>query len=98
VPRLEANVDAGRKRARPIIMTTIAMVGGMLPLALALESGGEFRAPMAIAVIGGLLLSTALSLLFVPSVFSVLEGLKDRMRRLLQWMLGGDSLSSHRRH
>ncbi|HPD91263.1 MAG: efflux RND transporter permease subunit [Rhodobacter sp.] len=96
--RATAMIDAGHKRARPIVMTTIAMAAGMVPSALGTSSGGEFRAPMAIAVIGGLLLSTALSLLFVPSVFSVLEGLKDRMRRLLQWMLGGDSLSSHRRH
>ena len=51
-PRNDAIVDAGRKRARPIVMTTIAMCGGMLPSALALDSGGEFRAPMAIAVIG----------------------------------------------
>src|SRR6185437_4530299 len=49
-----AIIDAGRKRARPIVMTTIAMVGGMLPSALSVGSGGEFRAPMAIAVIGGL--------------------------------------------
>ena len=55
VPRYEAIVDAGRKRARPIVMTTIAMVGGMLPSALALGDGGEFRSPMAIAVIGGLI-------------------------------------------
>jgi len=71
--RLEAIVDAGRKRARPIVMTTIAMIGGMLPSAFGLGSGGEFRAPMAIAVIGGLLSSTLLSILFVPAVFSVMD-------------------------
>ncbi len=73
VPRLEAIVDAGRKRARPIVMTTIAMVGGMLPSALALDSGGEFRAPMAVAVIGGLISSTVLSLVFVPAVFVLMD-------------------------
>lgn len=73
VERNEAIIDAGRKRARPIIMTTIAMVGGMLPSALALESGGEFRAPMAVAVIGGLISSTVLSLLFVPAVFALMD-------------------------
>ena len=73
VERNEAIIDAGRKRARPIIMTTIAMVGGMLPSALALDSGGEFRAPMAIAVIGGLISSTVLSLLFVPAVFALMD-------------------------
>lgn len=73
VPRHTAIVDAGRKRARPIVMTTIAMVGGMLPSALAVGSGGEFRAPMAIAVIGGLISSTVLSLVFVPAVFALLD-------------------------
>jgi multidrug efflux pump subunit AcrB len=73
VPRHEAIVDAGRKRARPIVMTTIAMVGGMLPSALALDSGGEFRAPMAIAVIGGLISSTVLSLVFVPAAFILMD-------------------------
>ncbi|NIY72090.1 efflux RND transporter permease subunit [Marivivens donghaensis] len=88
--RSAAIIDAAHKRARPIIMTTIAMTAGMIPSAMAHSTGGEFRAPMAIAVIGGLLLSTALSLLFVPSLFSVMEGLKDRLRRLLLWGLGGD--------
>ncbi|KAB2920792.1 MAG: efflux RND transporter permease subunit [Hyphomicrobiaceae bacterium] len=73
VPRAEAIVDAGRKRARPIIMTTIAMIGGMLPSAFGVGSGGEFRAPMAIAVIGGLMSSTLLSLVFVPAVFAVMD-------------------------
>jgi multidrug efflux pump subunit AcrB len=73
VDRAQAVVDAGRKRARPIIMTTIAMCGGMLPSALALDSGGEFRAPMAIAVIGGLISSTLLTLVFVPAVFVLMD-------------------------
>ena len=73
--RTAAIVDAGRKRAQPIIMTTIAMVAGMVPSALALGTGGEFRSPMAIAVIGGLVLSTFLSLLFVPAFFVVMDGL-----------------------
>ncbi|MBV1695694.1 MAG: efflux RND transporter permease subunit, partial [Hyphomicrobiales bacterium] len=71
--RTEAIIDAGRKRARPIVMTTIAMVGGMLPSALNAGSGGEFRVPMAVAVIGGLLSSTMLSLVFVPAVFLVMD-------------------------
>ena len=72
-PRTEAIVDAGRKRARPIVMTTIAMVAGMLPADVGLDSGGEFRAPMSVAVIGGLLSSTLLSLVFVPAVFAVMD-------------------------
>jgi multidrug efflux pump subunit AcrB len=84
VPRRTAIVEAGRKRARPIVMTTIAMVGGMFPSALALGAGGEFRSPMAIAVIGGLLVSTLLSLLFVPAFFMVM----DDIGRVFLWMLG----------
>lgn len=88
VPRDEAIIDAGRKRARPIIMTTIAMVGGMLPSALALDSGGEFRAPMAIAVIGGLISSTVLSLLFVPAVFAVMDDVGSAIWRLFSRHVG----------
>mgnify|MGYP001063495573 CR=1 FL=1 len=73
--RKEAIIDAGRKRARPIVMTTIAMGAGMLPAALALGEGGEFRAPMAIAVMGGLFLSTILSLVFIPSVYTIMDDL-----------------------
>ena len=84
VPRTEAIVDAGRKRARPIIMTTIAMAAGMLPSSLALGDGGEFRAPMAIGVIGGLLVSTVLSLVFVPAVFTIM----DSCSRAVWWVFG----------
>jgi multidrug efflux pump subunit AcrB len=84
VPRRMAIIEAGRKRARPIIMTTIAMIGGMFPSALALGDGGEFRSPMAIAVIGGLLVSTLLSLLFVPAFFMVM----DDIGRVFHWLLG----------
>jgi len=82
VPRTDAIIDAGRKRARPIIMTTIAMCGGMLPSALALDSGGEFRSPMAIAVIGGLISSTVLSLVFVPAVFVLMDEIGHWLWRL----------------
>ena len=82
--RHDAIIDAGRKRARPIIMTTIAMVAGMVPTALGHGDGGEFRAPMAIAVIGGLIVSTLLSLVFVPSAYSVM----DDLTRLFVWMFG----------
>ncbi len=81
--RDEAIVDAGQKRARPIIMTTIAMVAGMMPSALSFGDGGEFRSPMAIAVIGGLVFSTILSLVFVPAVFAMM----DDFSRLL-WRYG----------
>ena len=83
-----AIVDAGRKRARPIVMTTIAMAAGMVPSALALGIGGEFRAPMAVAVIAGLIVSTLLSLVFVPAVFLLIEGLSRRLGRLLGRFVG----------
>ncbi len=73
--RFTAIKDAGHKRARPIVMTTIAMAAGMLPSAYGLGDGGEFRSPMAIAVIGGLMVSTVLSLVFVPSFYTVMDDL-----------------------
>jgi multidrug efflux pump subunit AcrB len=88
VDRTTAIVDAGRKRARPIIMTTIAMVAGMLPSALAFGAGGEFRAPMAIAVIGGLMSSTLLSLLFVPAVFALMDDIAGLAWRLFARFVG----------
>ncbi len=86
--RDDAIVDAGRKRARPIVMTTIAMCGGMLPAALAVGSGGEFRSPMAIAVIGGLISSTLLSLVFVPAVFALLDDAANWMWRVFERFVG----------
>jgi hydrophobic/amphiphilic exporter-1 (mainly G- bacteria), HAE1 family len=75
VDRTEAVIQAGRTRLRPILMTTSAMVFGMLPLALGLGSGGEMRAPMARAVIGGLITSTLLTLVVVPVVYTLLDDL-----------------------
>ncbi|MGZ3185102.1 MAG: efflux RND transporter permease subunit [Telluria sp.] len=74
--RFDALVDACHKRSRPIVMTTIAMGAGMLPLALGLSGDPSFRAPMAIAVIGGLITSTLLSLLVVPVVFTYVDDLE----------------------
>ena len=71
--REDAIIDAGMKRARPIVMTTIAMAAGMIPSALAFGAGGEFRSPMALAVIGGLIFSTVLSLIFVPAMFLMMD-------------------------
>ena len=84
----EAIIAAGRKRARPIVLTTIAMVAGMFPSALALGDGGEFRAPMAIAVIGGLVVSTLLSLVFVPAAFSSIDDLERLLGRTLRRVAG----------
>ena len=81
--RTEAIITAGRTRLRPIMMTTFAMIFGMLPLALALGAGAEMRAPMARAVIGGLITSTFLTLLVVPVMYSLLDDLGSWVRR--QW-------------
>jgi Cu/Ag efflux pump CusA len=64
------------------VMTTIAMIAGMIPSALAFGDGGEFRAPMAVAVIGGLLCSTVLSLVFVPAVFVLMDNISQFASRL----------------
>jgi len=74
--RREAILDACRKRAQPIVMTTVAMGAGMLPIALRIGADADFRAPMAIAVIGGLLTSTVLSLFYVPVVFTLVDDLR----------------------
>jgi HAE1 family hydrophobic/amphiphilic exporter-1 len=71
--RHTALVEAGRVRLRPIVMTTAAMIFGMLPIALALGQGGGFRAPMARAVIGGLITSTLLTLIVVPVAYTYLD-------------------------
>jgi hydrophobic/amphiphilic exporter-1 (mainly G- bacteria), HAE1 family len=78
--RLDALLSAARIRLRPIIMTTVAMIFGMLPLALGLGEGSETRAPMARAVIGGLLTSTLLTLVVVPVVYTLLEDLGVLLR------------------
>ena len=77
----EALVEAGGTRFRPIIMTTLAMIFGMLPLALNLHEGSGQNAPMAHAVIGGLISSTALTLLVVPVLLTYIDGFSRRMRR-----------------
>jgi len=79
----EALIEACRERARPIVMTTVAMMAGMLPTALTLGKGSEFRQPMAIAVIGGLITSTVLSLLLVPVVYEFIDDFERWIAPLL---------------
>ncbi len=76
IAQREAIMEACRERARPIIMTTVAMAAGMLPTALSIGKGSEFRQPMAIAVIGGLITSTILSLVMVPVVYEVIDDIE----------------------
>jgi multidrug efflux pump subunit AcrB len=95
VDKFTAIVDAGHKRAQPIVMTTVAMVAGMIPTALALSGDSSFRAPMGMVVIGGLILSTVLTLVIVPALFSLAVGLETWLgprlsRRLLTYRPGDD--------
>jgi len=90
-----AIIDAGIKRARPIVMTTIAMAAGMMPSALAFGAGGEFRSPMALAVIGGLVFSTVLSLVFVPAMFMMMDDLGSLIWRYGRLLLASQAESEH---
>jgi len=78
VDREEALMQAGRKRLRPILMTTFALIAGMLPVAIGVGEGGEFYRPMAVAIIGGTITSTLLTLLVVPSFYDSIEQARDR--------------------
>lgn len=99
VAKLDAIVDAGHKRAQPIVMTTVAMVAGMIPTALSLSGDAAWRAPMGITVIGGLLLSTLLTLLIVPASFSLAIDIEEWIgphlrKRLLTFKPGDDRPSA----
>jgi multidrug efflux pump subunit AcrB len=86
--RIAAVIEAGHKRARPIVMTSIAMSAGMLPSALGVGEGGSFRAPMAIAVIGGIIVSTVLSLVVVPSFYLIMDDLSRLISRFFRRFVG----------
>ncbi|HEX4695639.1 efflux RND transporter permease subunit [Sphingomonas sp.] len=96
VPSMEAIEDSGHKRAQPIVMTTVAMVAGMVPTALSLSGDASWRAPMGTVVIGGLILSTVLTLLIVPASFSLAIGIEAWLgpkltRRLLTYRPGDEN-------
>ncbi|QCB55550.1 efflux RND transporter permease subunit [Sphingopyxis sp. PAMC25046] len=96
IGKTAALMDAGRKRAQPIVMTTVAMVAGMIPTAISLSGDGAWRAPMGVVVIGGLILSTLLTLLIVPAGFSLADSIERRMgrffsRNLLTYKPGDDT-------
>jgi hydrophobic/amphiphilic exporter-1 (mainly G- bacteria), HAE1 family len=77
----EAILTAGTVRLRPVLMTTVSLIFGMLPVAIGLGAGGEWRSPMAITVIGGLITSTLLTLVVVPVAYNVLEGRHRRQKK-----------------
>ncbi|MFN3943420.1 MAG: efflux RND transporter permease subunit [Allosphingosinicella sp.] len=90
IAKFEAIVDAGRKRAQPIVMTTMAMSAGMVPTAVAWSGDGAWRAPMGIVVIGGLMLSTLLTLILVPGTFSLALSVENWLGpRLKRWLTNG---------
>jgi multidrug efflux pump subunit AcrB len=83
--------EAGHKRAQPIVMTTVAMVAGMLPTAISISGDNSWRAPMGITVIGGLIFSTVLTLLLVPSYFSIAISIETRIGKLFHRLVGADA-------
>ncbi len=85
--KFEAIMEAGHKRAQPIVMTTVAMVAGMIPTAVALSGDGAWRQPMGVVVIGGLIVSTLLTLLIVPAGFSLALGVEERLGPWLSYWL-----------
>ena len=87
----EAIYEAGHKRAQPIVMTTVAMVAGMLPIALSLSGDGSWRAPMGVTVIGGLIFSTMLTLLLVPAYFSLAIDIERWFGRIFHRLVGREA-------
>jgi HAE1 family hydrophobic/amphiphilic exporter-1 len=92
--RREALIEAGRVRLRPILMTTFALVAGMLPVALGFGEGADFRAPLGIAVIGGVVTSTLLTLLVIPTVYETLADGRDWLRSRLAPRPGASALGA----
>jgi HAE1 family hydrophobic/amphiphilic exporter-1 len=82
--RHDAIIEAGHVRLRPILMTTFALIAGMVPVAIGAGEGADFRAPMGRAIIGGVITSTLLTLLVIPTVYDILSGGRDRMMRLFR--------------
>ena len=82
-PRREAIIEAGRVRLRPIMMTTLALIAGMIPVALGRGEGADFRAPLGRAIIGGVITSTFLTLLVIPTIYEILD---DWRLKVASWM------------
>jgi len=90
IPALQAAVAAGYTRIRPVLMTALAMIIGMVPMALGFGEGGEQNAPLGRAVIGGLLFATVATLFFVPSVFAIFHGRRESKRARQEQAAGGE--------
>ncbi|CAA9522812.1 MAG: RND multidrug efflux transporter; Acriflavin resistance protein [uncultured Sphingomonas sp.] len=91
MPKDEAIVEAGHKRAQPIVMTTVAMVAGMIPIATSVEGDASWRAPMGVVVIGGPIFSTALTLVLVPAYYSLAISLETRIGRVFKRFIGNSA-------
>jgi HAE1 family hydrophobic/amphiphilic exporter-1 len=83
MPLREALIEAGAIRLRPIVMTTVALIAGMLPVAFGRGEGAQFRAPLGVAVIGGTITSTLLTLLVIPTVYEILDDTRGWFARKL---------------
>ena len=84
MPLREALIEAGRIRLRPIMMTTLALIAGMIPVALGRGEGADFRAPLGRAVIGGVITSTLLTLIVIPTVYEILDGFREKLISLVR--------------
>ena len=89
MPIREALIEAGRIRLRPILMTSFALIAGMLPVSIGLGEGADFNAPLGRAVIGGVITSTILTLLVIPTFYEIVDGFRNRMTRLASRVFGG---------
>jgi HAE1 family hydrophobic/amphiphilic exporter-1 len=89
LPLRDALIEAGRIRLRPILMTSFALIAGMLPVSIGLGEGADFNAPLGRAVIGGVITSTILSLLVIPTFYEIVDGFRNRMTRLAGRFIGG---------
>jgi HAE1 family hydrophobic/amphiphilic exporter-1 len=89
LPLREALIEAGRIRLRPILMTTFALIAGMIPVALGRGEGADFRAPLGRAVIGGVITSTVLTLLVIPTFYEIIDGMRTRFAHFMGRFFGG---------
>jgi HAE1 family hydrophobic/amphiphilic exporter-1 len=94
LPIREALIQAGAIRLRPILMTTFALIAGMIPVALGRGEGAQFRAPLGVAVIGGVITSTLLTLVAIPTFYEILDGFRDRLGLMARRYLGSQAVDS----
>ena len=93
LPLREALIQAGAIRLRPILMTTFALIAGMIPVALGRGEGAQFRAPLGVAVIGGVITSTLLTLIAIPTFYEILDGLRERAMGASRKVFGSSAVN-----